>query len=458
MALSFGRSKSDDVVSLIAAKKYGPAIEILREQLRKRGASTTVRKQLADVLVLSGKTVEAVSLLLPLADKFAREGFAAKAVSVLKKIQKIDPGRRDVEERLARLIEEKQRQAAVALPTTRPGFEIGMEEIGMEPPPSGPIDLPPSPAPVPIVVPEPGPTIAVPPPTADIPAAKPAPVTPEPILAPPPEPAPLKISPAQMPSLTDAGPDATLPLPTLDPPPGAGELLDLEGSPAPVGEILDLGGAPAPAPASPVDEIEDYDLLYVPDGEEAEEDAEEEIVLPDATANAAMSEGGFADELMSLVDSVFQESPDAAGTPAPEGSQSGGGQIVVSPLFRDFSVDEMVAVIQGLKLLTFERGQVILREGKPGGSLYMLTAGRVRAFRKDRQTGKQVQIGDLEEGAFFGEMSILTGQPRMASIVALNSCELLELDRPTLDGITKKHPHVWDVLREFAEQRSQARG
>jgi len=118
VALSFGRSKSDDVVSLIAAKKYGPAIEILREQLKKRGASTTVRKQLADVLVLSGKTVEAVSLLLPLADKFAREGFAAKAVSVLKKIQKIDPGRRDVEERLARLIEEKQRQAAVALIAT----------------------------------------------------------------------------------------------------------------------------------------------------------------------------------------------------------------------------------------------------------------------------------------------------------------------------------------------------
>jgi CRP-like cAMP-binding protein len=55
-------------------------------------------------------------------------------------------------------------------------------------------------------------------------------------------------------------------------------------------------------------------------------------------------------------------------------------------------------------------------------------------------------------------MSILTGQPRTASIVALNSCELLELDRSTLDGITKTHPHVWDVLREFAEQRSQARG
>jgi CRP-like cAMP-binding protein len=42
----------------------------------------------------------------------------------------------------------------------------------------------------------------------------------------------------------------------------------------------------------------------------------------------------------------------------------------------------------------------------------------------------------------------------MASVVALSRCELLELDRPTLDGITKTHPHVWDVLKEFAEKRT----
>jgi CRP-like cAMP-binding protein len=84
----------------------------------------------------------------------------------------------------------------------------------------------------------------------------------------------------------------------------------------------------------------------------------------------------------------------------------------------------------------------------------MLTSGRVRAFKKDAASGKQNPLGDLKEGAFFGEMSILTGQPRMASVVALSRCELLELDRPTLDGITKAHPHVWNVLREFAEKRA----
>src|SRR4029453_9439880 len=133
----------------------------------------------------------------------------------------------------------------------------------------------------------------------------------------------------------------------------------------------------------------------------------------------------------------------------------GGNQIVVSPLFRDFSVDQMVALIQGLKLLPYERGDVILREGQGGGSLYMLTSGRVRAFKKGTD-GKQSPLGDLKEGAFFGEVSFLTGQPPLASVVAPPRCELLELDRPTLDEITKTHPHVWDVLRGFAEQRRAA--
>jgi hypothetical protein len=230
---------------------------------------------------------------------------------------------------------------------------------------------------------------------------------------------------------------------------------------------------PAPATAEPLLE-EDYDLMYIAEaGEDADEggldlepvEVEVDVDLVEAEAPAAepMSAGQFADELMGLVDSVFQEFPQAApaaptpaaGVPAASNPDRSGSQIVVSPLFRDFSVDEMVAVIQGLKLLNFERGAVILREGSPGGSLYMLTSGRVRAFKKDGD-GKQKPLGDLKEGAFFGEMSILTGQPRMASVVALARCELLELDRPTLDGITKTHPHVWDVLREFAQKRATA--
>ncbi len=430
MAIGFGTSKEEDVVSLIAAKKYARAIEVLKAQLQKKGANPSLRMQLADVLMLADKKQEAIGLLIPLADQYAREGFAAKAVSVLKKIQKVDPGRRDVEERLARQIEEKQREA-VALPLARPGAGPGTEEgsfgfgkggpaleIGLEM--MAPVSAP---APPPLVLPR---------------------------------------------AVAEAPPDATLPVGSEPPPsprPAARGVPPPESSPGLVGAppaAREFGSAPAlrAEPPKPVDEvIEDYDLLYyAEDGEEPEEidvPLEGELVEVESEAEP-MSAGQFADELIGLVDSVFQEFPGGAqpvAAPASQEEPRGGSQIVVSPLFRDFSVDEMVAVIHGLKLLSFERGEAILREGQPGGSLYMLTSGRVRAFKKD-PAGKQSALGDLKEGAFFGEISILTGQPRMASVVALSRCELLELDRSTLDGITKTHPHVWEVLREFAKQRA----
>jgi hypothetical protein len=424
LAIGFGKSREDDVVSLIAAKKYARAIEVLKAQLQKKGANPSLRMQLADVLILADKKQEAIGLLIPLADQYARDGFAAKAVSVLKKIQRVDPGRRDVEERLARQIEERQREAT-SLPLVRSGAGPG--------PADGPAGFG-----------DGGPALEI--------GFEMAPIS---------APAPLPEPPAlELPrTVAEAPPDATLPVDSeRHPPPPAPAPASPPTAPAPA-----IAKAPAAPPRPVEEEIEDYDLLYIAgEGEEDEEidvPLEGELVEADEAAEP-MSAGQFADELIGLVDSVFQEFPGAAAAPVPAAKDEarGGAQIVVSPLFRDFSVDEMVAVIHGLKLLSFERGQAILREGQPGGSLYMLTSGRVRAFKKDPASGKQNPLGDLKEGAFFGEMSILTGQPRMASVVALSRCELLELDRPTLDGITKTHPHVWDVLREFAEKRAaQAR-
>jgi hypothetical protein len=471
LAISFGsKPKEEDVVSLIAAKKYARAIELLKAQVSKKGANPSLRMQLADVLILAEKTQEAIALLLPLADQYAKEGFAAKAVSVLKKVQRIDPGRRDVDTRLARLIEEKQREAV--LPLSRPTPAFGIEEIGSESPvleigfSGGPISAPVDPSPG---LPSPDETLPV-----DSALLAPPPMPPsrvKPALAPEPEPEPPfpPVVPVSLPTLAPPPPpvpvDAFPPLPTYVPPPPPPTLVEPE--PLPVLTI-----EPEPVTALPVLEaeppaggggVEDYDLLYA--GDEDDDlglTLEAEPVEAEPATAEPMSAGQFADELMSLVDSVFQEFPDAPAAPAaPKGAEPprGGSQIVVSPLFRDFSVDEMVAVIEGLRLVTLDRGDVILREGQPGGSLYMLTSGRVRAFKKDPSGTKQNPIGDLKEGAFFGEMSILTGHPRMASVVALTRCELLELDRPTLDQITATHPHVWDVLREFADQRAaQTRG
>jgi hypothetical protein len=438
VVLSFGgaKEKEEDVLTLIAKKNYTKAIEVL-----KRGkADPRAKMQLADVLVLAGKPSQAVAVLAPLADEYAREGFAAKAVAVLKKIQKIDPSRRDVEQKLASLIQEKQRVATVSLPTVSPrgGLpEIGIEEIGMEPGPelgmeAGP-ELgmaPPAPVPEPVVAPLP---VAPPPPPPPAPAAQAAPApapTPPPPRVPEPDPLPL------------------------------GEPLPLSVEPL----VLDLPTAAAATPTEATKQAALVDTDFFTEEElqlgepEAEVVSAEPLLEAEVAAEPApppdpMSDSRFAEELMGLVDSLF-ETPASAPAPvaapasaAPEAGQ----QIVVSPLFQHFSVDEMVAVIAGLHLLTFKRGDVIIRQGQPGNSLYMLTSGKVRAFVK--RDGKNVPVADLNEGAFFGEGSILTGKPRSATVAALTSCELLELDRPTLDDIASRHPHVMDVLREFAARR-----
>ena len=198
-------------------------------------------------------------------------------------------------------------------------------------------------------------------------------------------------------------------------------------------------------------DLEDYDLLGLDEIEGAE--AQE---LPTIEALPAevepMSDDRFVDELMSLVDGAFGGGSSGEQTHVPSETK-GGQRIVVSPLFKDFSVDEMVAVIAGLRLLAFERGDVIVREGEEGNSLYMLASGQVRAFRREPASGKQQKLADLQEGAFFGEVAILTRRPRTATVAALTRCELLELDRVTLDGIVGAHPRVREILEQFARER-----
>ena len=124
-----------------------------------------------------------------------------------------------------------------------------------------------------------------------------------------------------------------------------------------------------------------------------------------------------------------------------------------TPLFSEFTADELVEVIRGLRLLTFGPGEIVVAEGEPGDSLFVLTTGTVYAFCKDPE-GRYRKVREMADGSFFGEVSILRGSPRTATVTAATSVELLELDVATLDAIAERHPHVAAVLRDFCEART----
>ena len=130
-----------------------------------------------------------------------------------------------------------------------------------------------------------------------------------------------------------------------------------------------------------------------------------------------------------------------------------GPGLLANPLFEDFTDDELVALIQGLRLLTFDPGDVVVTEGETGQSVFILTTGRVKVFVRapDR---RNAGVGALVEGTFFGEISTLSGNPRSATVIAAAHCEMLELDRAGLDRIAERHPRVRRVLEEYSAARA----
>lgn len=333
-ARSRGAAIATNVRDLIARRNFPKAIEALKAELQRRRGDERLRVQLADVMAMAGRPKEAVEILNSLADDLALEGQAGKAISALKKIQKIEGGREDIEEKLSYLIKHQSRPAFDPWSRSRQKIEA---------------------APAPYETPRP-------------------------------------------------------------PPPPQFGMEEIKDEPA----ALTVAGPAEPAA-----------------GAEAAEPSLQELFSDDAAR----------DELVGMLEEVF--TPVAAASESPKGET----KLAETPLFRDFSQEELLDVIRGLRLHTFEPGEIIVTAGEPGDSLYVLTTGSVRAYMRDKR-GRHVQVREMHDGDFFGEMSIMTGNPRSATITASSYCELLELDKETLNRISKTRPNVRAVLQEFYKKRA----
>jgi len=81
-----------------------------------------------------------------------------------------------------------------------------------------------------------------------------------------------------------------------------------------------------------------------------------------------------------------------------------------------------------MQTVRYLAGQTIVREGDPSDALYILTRGTVSVVRRD-PAGREVEINTLGPGDFFGEIGLLTGGSRGATVRATAPVEVLVLDR-----------------------------
>ncbi len=116
------------------------------------------------------------------------------------------------------------------------------------------------------------------------------------------------------------------------------------------------------------------------------------------------------------------------------------------PFFHNIGAALIAEVAQLLRPRDFPAGAVIMRRGAAGDRMYFIIDGEVEV-----QLASQTVV--LGIGQFFGELALLTGAPRNATVVAVESCTLLALDIVDFHGLLGRHPELARIIREEAEQR-----
>ncbi|MGB8853680.1 MAG: mechanosensitive ion channel family protein [Pirellulales bacterium] len=103
----------------------------------------------------------------------------------------------------------------------------------------------------------------------------------------------------------------------------------------------------------------------------------------------------------------------------------------------------------------FAAGEPIIRQGDPGTSMFVIENGRVAVSVAD-DSGATSHLAELGPGDFFGEMSLLTGEPRSATVTALVETRLLTIDKDTFRPCLEVEPRLAEALEQFLVGRRAA--
>lgn len=123
-------------------------------------------------------------------------------------------------------------------------------------------------------------------------------------------------------------------------------------------------------------------------------------------------------------------------------------------LFRELSDADRHELAAGLQHTPFSRGEVIVRMGAAAHHLYMITSGSVSVRTGDGDT--EYELARLNEGEFFGEMSLLTGEPRSATTVAATDVECYRLDAEVFRNLLSRRPDLADKVASALSDRRSA--
>jgi small-conductance mechanosensitive channel/CRP-like cAMP-binding protein len=120
-------------------------------------------------------------------------------------------------------------------------------------------------------------------------------------------------------------------------------------------------------------------------------------------------------------------------------------------LFAPLSEKERGSLAQSIQARHYQDGETLIRRGDPGESMFVLVEGLVYVFADHEDT--EVRVGQIVPGQFFGEMSMLTGEKRSATITAASETVAYEITKQDVSALLASRPALVEVMSEAVAER-----
>lgn len=133
-------------------------------------------------------------------------------------------------------------------------------------------------------------------------------------------------------------------------------------------------------------------------------------------------------------------------------AEAAGEELPQIPLFSDLPKNAFIQLLEEMHMRSALPGEGVIHEGAVDDSMFIISHGRVK-ITKTSETGSEMILAHLSDGAFFGEMALLSESPRSASVIAEEETLLFEVSRQVLDKVVKSFPSVKHILLRFYRQR-----
>ncbi len=121
-----------------------------------------------------------------------------------------------------------------------------------------------------------------------------------------------------------------------------------------------------------------------------------------------------------------------------------------TPMFEDLDADDLRALAASLIERRFAAGEMIIKQGETGASMFIVAAGDVN-IHLPGEASRRISLKDVSVGEYFGELALFDDKPRSASALATSDALLLELDRDMLSRYLSQRPGAaMTLLRTLA--------